>query len=311
MSGPAEAVSSRERCAPWARATDLQPGGTAVQAPGGVLLVEWPLPWPRDLKEVTALAEVAAAATAQRVRPLLVTGPVASSEEATTCFYRPRPTAVPGAFRGYEALERVSRPADVAASALALLAGDGEARSDLRDVVICTHGRRDVCCGSLGTMLHRDLRAVVPVDVRLWRSSHQGGHRYAPTALVLPDATSWAFLDVETVLHLLDRDVDVAGVLGHYRGSVGLASSEQQALEAVAFAERGWAWLDTERAGRRAGDAVTEIVALDGSGAATDAWRGVVAATARSGPTCGTGPGTEGCATSIYEEWVVQAYTGA
>ncbi len=59
-------------------------------------------------------------------------------------------------------------------------------------------------------------------EVRLWRTSHTGGHRFAPTALVLPSATLWAWADVD----LLDRVVGAHGplseVVGRYRGCATL-----------------------------------------------------------------------------------------
>lgn len=42
-------------------------------------------------------------------------------------------------------------------------------------LLVCTHGRRDVCCARHGRGL---LRSEVPFEV--WESSHQGGHRLAP-----------------------------------------------------------------------------------------------------------------------------------
>jgi hypothetical protein len=45
--------------------------------------------------------------------------------------------------------------------------------------LVCTHGRRDQCCAVIG----RPLLAVVG-DAR--ESSHIGGHRFAPTVLLLP-----------------------------------------------------------------------------------------------------------------------------
>lgn len=45
--------------------------------------------------------------------------------------------------------------------------------------LVCTHGRRDQCCAILG----RPMLDVVP---GAWESTHIGGHRFAPTILLLP-----------------------------------------------------------------------------------------------------------------------------
>lgn len=52
-------------------------------------------------------------------------------------------------------------------------------------VLVCTHARRDVCCATHGVPAYNALRRRVP-DGLLWRSSHQGGHRFAANVLALP-----------------------------------------------------------------------------------------------------------------------------
>lgn len=74
------------------------------------------------------------------------------------------------------------------------------------DVLICTHGRRDVCCGKFGTALAlRAEKVLRGTGVRIRRTSHLGGHRFAPTALVLPEGTLWAFADDDLLVRLIER----------------------------------------------------------------------------------------------------------
>jgi hypothetical protein len=56
--------------------------------------------------------------------------------------------------------------------------------------LICGHGRRDPCCARLGIPLYDALREQLDAT-SLWRSSHQGGHRFAPNLLWLPDGLSF------------------------------------------------------------------------------------------------------------------------
>lgn len=51
-------------------------------------------------------------------------------------------------------------------------------------LLVCANGRRDPCCARSGGPLGRQLLTSHPNQV--WESSHLGGHRFAPTALVLP-----------------------------------------------------------------------------------------------------------------------------
>ncbi|MET8681222.1 sucrase ferredoxin [Streptomyces sp. NPDC004647] len=50
--------------------------------------------------------------------------------------------------------------------------------------LVCTNGKRDRCCALLGRPLAAELAAGLGSDV--WEVTHIGGHRFAPTVLVLP-----------------------------------------------------------------------------------------------------------------------------
>jgi hypothetical protein len=144
-----------------------------------------------------------------------------------------------------------------------------------RDVLVCTHGRRDICCGSLGTQLHTELsNTQLPGDVRLWRTSHTGGHRFAPTFYVFPEGTGWAFADAALVRQVLHREGDAAEVADRYRGCTGLGSQRLQALEREVLRRVGWALLDMRRQGREESGGTVSLTAWDGPNHTT--WRGLV-----------------------------------
>lgn len=256
------------RCAPWARAEAVDPIGSAGHL-RSLLLVPWPLPWPPDAGKVPALEAVAAAARAAGARLQLVTP--ATDDDLSVVAYRS--PGDDGWFGGFERHAARCDPADVADVALAVLAGEGEA-SDGRDVLVCTHGSRDRCCGSLGTALTVELALAPPPGVTVRRTSHLGGHRFAPTALLAREGTLWAYLDGDALQRIVARRGPVAPVLGQYRGSAGLASPAVQAVEREAFAAVGWSWFDHRRRGIEVdGWVELEAVAPDG---ARRAWRGRV-----------------------------------
>ncbi len=62
-------------------------------------------------------------------------------------------------------------------------------------LLVCTHGRRDRCCALDGRAL-----ALAVGDTDVWECSHLGGHRFAPTALVLPTGYLYGRLDVSTAV---------------------------------------------------------------------------------------------------------------
>jgi hypothetical protein len=262
-------MASDLRCSTWTREEGVDPVGSAGSY-AGFLLVEWPLPWPRDVSEIPELEPVAAAArkAGHRLQALV---PVPGRGPARVVHYRW--DADRGRFEGREA------PAggDAAGVALALLAGrepPGTGPVAGPDVLICGHGRRDRCCGSLGTSLQEDVARAgrLPADVRLWRTSHTGGHRFAPTAIVLPEGTCWGYLDAGAVAGIVTREGPAIEQTPRYRGCAGLASGAVQALERDVLAEVGWDLLDRPRRGEEDGDGTVRL-SVDEPGGRTRTWQ--------------------------------------
>jgi hypothetical protein len=240
------------RCSLQSRHAGADPVGTAGVY-DAYALVEVPLPWPREITEHPLLAEVVAAVAAAGVETRIL-GLVPDRDDETrhrVIVYR-RPS---GMFRGYTRTEHVVRAAGLGAAVYDALTSqvgspaEGDGRSTT-DVLFCTHGKRDRCCGSFGMNLYTAVGARhVCEGVRTWRVSHTGGHRFAPTAIFLPEGHMWAWLDPDLVAAILHRSVPAADLLGHYRGSSAIGSAPVQVAEREAFRREGWAWLDTGRRG--------------------------------------------------------------
>ena len=247
------------RCSLWARAQGLDPAGTAGSY-SGYLLLDIPLPWPRDVSEIPEVAALSERLSGSQLR---VQATVPSGSPHRAVLYRLRTgTAWTGSFEG-----RSTPVGDSLVAAVeGLLAGGGNPQAG-RDLLVCGHGRRDVCCGSAGTDLAMKLaRGSLPPDVRLHRTSHTGGHRFAPTFIVLPEATLWAFADIDLVMRVLQRRGDAADVADRYRGCSALDGPRVQALEREVLKEVGWDLLGWERSGRPIdGDAV-RLDAVDADG---------------------------------------------
>lgn len=255
-------------CSSYARAEGIDPIGTAG-CYRGLLLVEVPLPWPRDVVELPELAPLAPALAAGGVR---LQGLVTDRQAALRRVVAYRWPAGPAA--GYVASELAVAPGELVGAALALLEGRGgePVASGRTDVLVCTHGRRDRCCGAYGAALALELAAEpgrLGDGAHLWRTSHTGGHRFAPTALVLPEGTAWASLDAGLLARIVRRSGDVGEVLAHYRGCTGLATPGVQALEREVLRELGWAGLDLERSGRDLGDGSVELTVARAGGPVT------------------------------------------
>jgi hypothetical protein len=73
-------------------------------------------------------------------------------------------------------------------------------------LLVCTNGKRDECCALLGRPIVQALAGQAPG--RVWEANHLGGHRFAPTATLLPAGMMYGQLDVETagaILTAADR----------------------------------------------------------------------------------------------------------
>jgi len=104
-------------------------------------------------------------------------------------------------------------------------------------LLVCTHGSRDSCCGSLGPRLAQLLRPHHEV----WEVSHIGGHRFAPTFWHLP---SWR------VYGRLPLDEPNWSNPRYLRGNAAY-SAPLQVMEAHLFQQRGeWPlWMEPHEGG--------------------------------------------------------------
>ncbi|HYZ99098.1 MAG TPA: sucrase ferredoxin [Acidimicrobiales bacterium] len=286
------------RCSNFARAEDLDPVGSAGSYEG-IILLEIPLPWPREITEHHALASVAPAlrSAGRRVQGLVPGATSAPDRRRLVSFTRP-----PGPFVSYEGREWTVPDGDVTEAVAALVDSEGAAAGPAnpangeapgRHVLVCTHGRRDTCCGTLGTRLATSLPAL-DADVPVWRTSHTGGHRFAPTGVLLPEGTLWAYLDRARLVGIADRTLDVDEAARLYRGCTGLDGPEVQAADREALRAVGWSWLDHGRRGQvlEAADGQTRVrldaEAPDGQRRAFEAT--VVVARLVPVPDCGKPP---------------------
>jgi hypothetical protein len=68
---------------------------------------------------------------------------------------------------------------------------------------VCTNAKRDVCCAVRGRPVA--LGAAAERPGRVWECSHTGGHRFAPTGVLLPHGQTLARLDAARAVEVVDR----------------------------------------------------------------------------------------------------------
>ena len=123
---------------------------------------------------------------------------------------------------------------DAAATLTRQLAGlaGGEAPPTGRPVttpllLVCAHGRRDVCCARRGVPLARRLARTWPAEV--WETTHVGGHRFAANLVILPHGLYYgpvAGSAAETAIAAYQRG---EVMLDRYRGRAGQPAEVQRA----------------------------------------------------------------------------------
>jgi hypothetical protein len=98
-------------------------------------------------------------------------------------------------------------------------------------VLVCTHGRHDVCCAVRGRPVVAALSARWPD--RTWECSHIGGDRFAPNVLLLPDGAYYGNLDAGSALDVVASHLGGTVTPRYFRGVSTQPPAVQAALCAV------------------------------------------------------------------------------
>lgn len=106
-------------------------------------------------------------------------------------------------------------------------------------ILVCTHGKKDVCCAVRGRPVAAELARRWPEPT--WECSHTGGDRFAANVILLPDGATYGGLDPDLAVTAVAAHLDGAPDLDHVRGQVGQPRVAQSALVA-AYRETGLPW---------------------------------------------------------------------
>ncbi len=246
------------RCADHGRSIGLDPGGTAIRA-DRLLLVATPLPWPKPVFDHPTLLGVRDAATASALptRPLGFVPDGSTGNERTYLDGGSTEVVLFDRGRAGSAIERrfVIEDAEAMTALLAAVSRNDVVSLDSQAatvgpvtslvVLVCTQGSHDVCCGSDGARFAAEVDGLPGCTV--YRVSHTGGHRFAPTALTLPDGRMWADLDLAALRQIMSKTGDPSQIADRCRGWWGADVGPAQVAERAVFEAAGWA---TEAADR-------------------------------------------------------------
>ncbi len=261
------------------------------------LMIQIPSPWQKEVTDSKTMAPSIAEALAAhgdnrpgiRVQGILPENPDEVGETLRIIHYR-RPEG--DVFADFERDEYEVPVSEAGRLVTALLGGPEDLAAfasyrqqvdkHVRDLFICTHGSRDAACGRFGYPIFAALREqYVPASagsLRVWRVSHLGGHRFAPTILDLPSGRYWAFMKVELLDTLIYQQGPAARLREHYRGWGALEHPMAQAAEREVFMQMGWDWLQGRKRLRlrtydeAAEQGVVELYYEAADGASPQAW---------------------------------------
>ena len=224
--------------------------------------------------------ELETAATMAGVRPSLIRGPGRHADQHRPARHRVLvASSRPG--RSWLLSTHVADPAEVLAlDWRAVAEGNLDAvRASLptltlldeAHLLVCTNGTRDVCCAVTG----RPVAAAAALEHpgRVWEATHTSGHRFAPTAVLMPHGTLHGRLDGPSAAALLDAAARGLTVLEGARGrstwpapgqvaeQAVRESTGELALDALTVASTGGEWSVRHRDGRRWRVAVRQVAA--------------------------------------------------
>jgi hypothetical protein len=212
-------LTRSERCSHESQARAESLAGTASTVRSWLLL-EHAGPWgrhaPSDARLPEGLgAELASRCRAAGVRPLLIRrSPGANASSGVTCFAVRSGPATPWIER--TTLGELGEALEVDVDAL----GRGE-RLGLEPhepalFLVCTHGRRDVCCAERGRPLAAELSSAYPEVT--WESTHIGGDRFAGNLLAFPHGLYFGRVRPEEAAEVAAAYLEGRLALEHFRG---------------------------------------------------------------------------------------------
>jgi len=94
--------------------------------------------------------------------------------------------------------------------------------------LVCTNGRHDPCCATLGRPVARGLQRGSAAEA-VWECSHFGGDRFAGNLVCLPDGLYFGRLGPEQAQRVVDAYGRGTIDLDHYRGRAGQPFAAQAA----------------------------------------------------------------------------------
>lgn len=207
-------------CSERARKHDVSPAGTATEA-AHWLLIEDPSPWGEyaveeadwvtDVRQtLDRWQEAVSGLRVQLIRRAFTTRDTPGQIRCMAVRAGPAPIVQRWSLDTYRDLVAIDVPA--------VLRAESDADQPAPILLTCVNGQRDACCAKWGRPVAQAAADADPDAA--WQTSHLGGHRFAPTVVVLPHGTHYGWISPDDVPDLMaahrnGRLYDLDRVRGH------------------------------------------------------------------------------------------------
>ncbi len=225
------------------------------------ILIECPTPWAAEVfhsrwvPENLRILVMEITQAKVPIRFLLMSNDSSHKVESTTLLIYHRKEELGHRYRKQEwKLENIEQAAKLIRNWLWGEFCDNQVKATAtRDILVCTHGSYDKCCAKYGNPFYYQATTTISElglnNIRVWKSSHFGGHRFAPTAIDLPEGRYYGVLDPKSFKSILTRTGDIECLKKVYRGW-GILPYPLQTMERELLLHYGWDWFDYKVAGR-------------------------------------------------------------
>jgi len=221
------------RCAPAYLASGLPIIGSAPSEMAGWILLEHPGPWPKKGLPGDIDADLRSWLDGRPERVQLIHRVERRSSRSTRRVYVSAGFDVLAKIE-LPSLDDLSRHLDAIEAAQAATAAGAPTIPDVFETVpqppllVCTQGRRDICCAQWGRPAAVALVKEFGSD-RVWETNHLGGHRFAANLVVPPAALYHGQIEPDRIVELVHELLAGRLPLTTLRGRAGLASVGQAA----------------------------------------------------------------------------------
>lgn len=111
------------------------------------------------------------------------------------------------------------------------IADEPTAAGEPRLLLVCTHGRKDVCCATRGRPVAARAAELWPEAT--WECTHTGGDRFAGNLILLPEGACYGGMDPDDVEPVVRAQIEGRVDASHLRGPCGESSPVQAAVVAA------------------------------------------------------------------------------